>query len=179
MCHGTLGDLGEHRVHGLLQGKAQILFRDRHRLFPGRRVGRGEELVGMHLGGELVDSGQDAGETAVHALDGVGQFEEVRALLSQLLDVVARRRVVGDAQRAGEAVETVAHGDVEGLAEDPVPLRRVRDHLRVAAGDVEDHGICGPRDRPPHLDVADAVVDAHDRLVPEQAQRPRGHGDGL
>ncbi len=41
--------------------------------------------------------------------------------LGELLDVVPGRRLVAQFQRAGEAVQHVAHGDVDRLAEYPVP----------------------------------------------------------
>jgi hypothetical protein len=49
--------------------------------------------------------------------------------------------VVGQADLAREPVQAVAHGDVDGLPEDAVALLVVRDDLRVAAADVQHHGV--------------------------------------
>jgi len=59
------------------------------------------------------------------------------------------------------------------------PLLGIRDDLRVAPGHVQHHGIVGASDLASHLNVSDAVVDADQRLVPQQAQGARGDGDGL
>ena len=134
----------------------------------------------MHLGSEFVDAREDAGEGAVHALDGVGEVEKHAAtLFGELLDVVPRGGVVGNIQRTGEAVETVADGDVEGFAEDAVALGCVRDHLGVAAGDVQHDGVGGACDGAAHLDVADAVVHADQGFGPQERERAGGEGDGL
>lgn len=53
--------------------------------------------------------------------DSVGQLDELRPLLGEHLDVVPGRRVVGQVQQPREAVQAVAHGDVDRLAEDAVP----------------------------------------------------------
>lgn len=93
---------------------------------------------------------------------------------------MARRRVVADVQGAREAVEAVAHGDVEGLPEDAVAALRVGDDLRVTPRHVQDHGVRGARDLPAHLDVADAVVHADQGfVVPEQRERARRDRDAL
>ncbi|QBZ54269.1 hypothetical protein PoMZ_09965 [Pyricularia oryzae] len=156
-------NMGHGAFHGLLQSEAQI--------------GGGEKVrLGYHLGGQLVGASQDTREGAVHALDGVGKVQEHRALLGQLLNVVAGCRVVTDFQGAGEAVKAVADGDVKRLAKDAVPLLGVRDDLRVASADVQHDGVVGARDGAAHLDVADAVVDAHERLVPEQGERAGADG---
>lgn len=59
------------------------------------------------------------------------------------------------------------------------PLLGVRDDLRIAARHVQHDGIICAGDFAAHLDVADTVVDAHERLVPQQAQGAGGDGDGL
>ena len=106
-------------------------------------------------------------------LDTVRHLKELPAALGHLLDVVAGRRIVAELEGAREAVEAVAHGHVDGLAEDAVAAVAVADHLGVAAADVEDGGVVGARDQAAHLDVADAVVDGHERLVPQLGQRAR------
>ena len=73
--------------------------------------------------------------------------------LGHLLDVVTRRRVVGDGEGAGEAVEAVADGDVDGFAEDAIAPRGVGDDLGVAARDVEDDGVEGAGYFAAHFDV--------------------------
>lgn len=179
--HGALGDLHEHGENGLLQTETQVLGREPIfllDLLAPRDLG----LLLLHLGGEQVGGGEDAAEAAVHALDGVRQVEEPPAVgpPGEQLDVVAGGRVVADGEGAGEAVEAVADGDVEGLAEDAVPPLGVRDHLRVAPAHVQHDRVPGPRDRAPHLDVAHAVVHADERQVtPEQRERTRRHRDGL
>jgi len=153
--HGALRDLDQHREHRLLQREAQVGPREARvavfvclrellvTLRPVQTVGRGDGL----------DRREDAREGAVHALDRVGQLDEPLALLGQLLDVVPRGGVVGDVQRAREAVQAVADGDVERLAEDAVPLGAVGDDLGVAAGDVEDDGVRSAGDVTAHFDV--------------------------
>lgn len=163
--HGALGNLDEHSKDGLLQAEAQVL---------GGKVG--SRTASLHLGSEGVSRGQNAREGAVHALHRVGQVEQLGAALGELLDVVAGGGIVADGQGAGEAVQAVADGDVERLAEDAVALLGVGDDLRVAPADVEHDGVLGARDLAAHLDVADAVVDAHERAVPQQTQRAGGHG---
>ena len=51
------------------------------------------------------------------------------ALLGQLFDIVARAWVIREVQDSGESVQAVAHGDVNGLPKNAVPLVCVRNHL--------------------------------------------------
>lgn len=169
--HGPLGRLHQHREDGLLEGEAEVL-----------------GGVPAHAG---LQARQDARQGHVHALHAVRQLDQPLAPrsgkikytharppvvpLGHLLDVEAGTRVVGDAEEAGQAVEAVAHGNVDGLPEDAVALQRVRDDLRVPAAHVQDHRVARPRDLPAHLDVPDAVVHGHEWLAPEQRQCPR-HG---
>jgi len=118
--HGALGDLDEHGEDGFLQGEAEVLTGG---LLGALDVHQRLRLARQQLAGELVDHGQDPREGAVHALDRVRQVQQVPAALRQLLDVVPRSGIVADLQRAREPVETVADGDVERFAEDPVPSR--------------------------------------------------------
>lgn len=89
-----------------------------------------------------------------------------------LLYVVPGARVIRELKHPREAVEAVPDGDIDGLPEYPVPPFAVRDDLRVAAGDVQYDGVHGAGDRASHLDVRDAVVDADERLPPEERQSP-------
>lgn len=181
--HGPLRDLDQHGEDGLLQREAEVRGGDADLAVPELAALLGQHLVLRgHLRGQDVGGRQDPAEAAVHALDGVGQVEQHgrpparRRRLGQLLHVVPRERVVGDAQRAREAVDAVADGDVEGLAKDAVPLGRVGDDLGVAARHVQHNRVGRARDDAAHLNVPDAVVDADEGLVPEQGQRARAHG---
>ena len=55
-------------------------------------------------------------------LDCIGQCVELGAVFGTLLDVVAGAGVVGELEHPGEAVEAVAHRDVDRLAKYPVSL---------------------------------------------------------
>ncbi|CUS11212.1 unnamed protein product [Tuber aestivum] len=60
------------------------------------------------------------GETKILAGDWLTlrrELDKVLAFFGHLLDVVARRWVVGDVEGSGEAVETVSDGYVEGFTE--------------------------------------------------------------
>ena len=179
MRHGPLRRLHQHREYRLLQREAEVSLRI------GRVTRGGHVRARADLGvlprleqrvRPVLDGGEDPGEADVHPLDGVGQREEGGPVLGALLDVVARARVVAEADHPGEPVQAVAHRDVDGLPEYPVALLAVGDHLRVAAADVEHGGVLGAGDESPHLDVADAVVDADDGLVPELGHGARHHG---
>lgn len=178
MSHSALRDLDQHSVDGLLEAKAQILRRDPILLLNHLPSPLLALLLRSHLRRQQLRRRQDPAEAAVHALDRVGDIDQLPGLAPlprQQLDVVPGGRVVADGQRAREPIQAVADGDVQRLAEDAVPPLRVGDDLRVAAADVQDDGVRGPRDLPPHLDMAHAVVDAHERQAPEQRQRPRRH----
>lgn len=184
MRHGALRDLDEHGEHGLLETVAELRGGEPDLaggLVDGGLAARLPRVLLPHLRRQCISRQQDPAEAAVHALHRVGQVEEdlARGVLRQLLDVVARGGVVADVQRAREAVEAVAHGDVEGLAEDAVALLGVRDDLGVAARDVQHDGVVGARDLAAHLDVSDAVVHADQGLAPEQGEGARGDGDAL
>lgn len=167
MRHGPLRNLNQHGKDCLLQREAEILDSEARTLGSALQQLRGQGLC----------AGEDAGEGAVHALDNVGELEQLLALLGQLLDVVARRGVVADVEHAGEAVEAVADGDVERLAKDAVPLLGVGNDLGVAAADVQHDGVICAGDLAAHLDVSDAVVDADEGLIPEEGQGARADGD--
>ena len=96
-----------------------------------------------------------------------------------LLDVIPGARVIGELKDSGKAVEAVPNCDIDSLPEDPVPPLAVGDDLGVPPGDVEHDGVHGPRDRAPHLDVRDAVVDRHEWLPPEEGERAGGRGGDL
>lgn len=89
------------------------------------------------------------------------------SLLCLLLDVLSWTWVVAESYDAGKAVKTIAHGDIECLAKDSIALRAVCNDLGVASRDVEYDRISGSGDRATHLDVANAVVDTHKRLLVE------------
>ena len=58
------------------------------------------------------------------------------ALLRFLLDVVTRARVVAEVDDACKAIEAIAHGNIQCLSEDAVPLLRICDDLCVTSRDV-------------------------------------------
>lgn len=117
----------------------------------------------------------------------------MRSFLRELLDVVSRGWVVGDAESAGEPIEAVADSDIECLAKDSIALLCICNDLSVASADVENDGIHGPRNFPTHFDVyvcsqlpegvqidddlpltSDAVIDGHYRLLPQQSHCASG-----
>ena len=173
VSHSSLRDLNEHGKHRLLQRKAQILPRDE---LPTLRI---SQLAPLHLRRQLIHPSQDATKRTIHPLDRIRQIEQKPPLLSQLLDVVPRRGIIRNRQRPRKAIQTVPHRDIQRLAEDAIPLHAVRDHLRVPSRDIQDDRIGRAGDLPPHLDVADTVVDADQGLGPQQAQRARRHRHAL
>ena len=100
-------------------------------------------------------------------------------LLRQLLHVVAGKRIVWNHQRARKPIDAIPNRNVERLPEDAVPVRRVRDDLRVSARHIQHDRVLGARDASSHLDVADAVVHAHEGLAPEERAGSRGEGNAL
>ena len=54
--------------------------------------------------------------------DDVRQHNEFLSFLGELLNIVARRRVVRYFNNASESVQTRSDGDVESLAEDTIAL---------------------------------------------------------
>lgn len=177
--HRALRDLHQHGEDGLLQTEAQVLGGDPVFL-TNLLAPRDFSILLPHLRGQQVGGAEDAAEAAVHAFHGVGEVEEAAAATGEQLDVVAGRGVVADVEGAREAVEAVADGDVEGLAEDPVPPLGVRDHLRVAPAHVQHDRVLRARDLAPHLDVPHAVVHPDEgETAPEEGERARGDGDGL
>lgn len=165
MRHGALRNLHQHRVDGLLQREAQVL---------GCKIGRAR----LHLRSKGIDAGEDARKGAVHALDGVGQVQQLGAVLRHLFNVVARGRVVAYLERAREAVEAVADGNIERLAKYAVALLGVGNDLGVAAGDVEDDGVLGASDLAAHFNVADAVVYTDEGNAPKERDGACADGDG-
>lgn len=77
----------------------------------------------------------------------------LKKLFGYLLDVEAGARVVGKAENAREAVETVSDGDVDRFSEDAVPAVGIRDDLRVAAADVQDYRVLAAGDEAAHFYV--------------------------
>mmetsp|Transcript_15849 Transcript_15849/g.26524 ORF Transcript_15849/g.26524 Transcript_15849/m.26524 type:complete len:282 (+) Transcript_15849:1654-2499(+) len=160
--HGPLRRLHQHGEHRLLQRVAEV-----------RRCGLAARHQALVLGADLRE---DAAEADIHALDDVGQLQELRALQSLLLDVVTWAGIIGQPHDAGEAVQAIAHCDVDGLAEDPVAPVRVGDDLRVAAAHIQHHGVGTPCGHASHLDVAHAMVHAHQRLAQQQRHHASRHG---
>ena len=50
--------------------------------------------------------------------------------------------------------------------------------MGVPSTHIEHHGVLAPSEGSAHLDVGDAVVDGHQRLLPEQTQHARTHRTG-
>lgn len=174
MRHRPLRNFHQHRIDRLLETKAQIRRRNNvpRSLIPHIRIR-------LQIRGQDINARQDPRKRAIHPLHRIRQVHQHTPLLRQLLNVIPRRGIIADLQRAREPVQTVAHGDIERLPEDPVPLLRIRDDLRVPAAHVQHDRVLGAGDLAAHLDVADAVVDADEGLVPEEGEHARGDGDGL
>lgn len=85
-----------------------------------------------------------------------------------MLDVVARRGAVGEAQQSGEAIQAVADGYINSLAEDAVAPLTVGQHLCVASRYVKDDGVAAVRYDAAHLNMSDAMIDSNERLLPQQ-----------
>lgn len=101
---------------------------------------------------------------------GVDRWVSLHAPPRCPLDIVARRWVITEPNDTRKAVQAVADSNVECLAKNAVPLRRVRNDLGVAAGHIQDDGIHSTRDGASHLNVADAVVHTDKRLVVEDSK---------
>jgi hypothetical protein len=73
--------------------------------------------------------------------------------LGALLDIITRSRIVRQPYDPRKPIQTVPHGDIQRLPEDPVLLLRVGDDLSVPAGDVKDDWVVRCGDVAAHLDV--------------------------
>lgn len=60
-----------------------------------------------------------------------------------------------------------------------LPLFGISYDLRIPPRDIEYDGVIGAGDFAAHLDVSDAVVDAHQWLAPQETQTAGGDGHGL
>ena len=60
----------------------------------------------------------------------------MRLPLACLLYIVARAGIIAEIYNSGEAIQTVANSNIQGLAKDTVTLSRVCNYLGVAARDV-------------------------------------------
>lgn len=96
-----------------------------------------------------------------------------------LLNIVSRAGIIGEIEDSGEPIQTIADGNVNGLAKYTIPSLAVGDDLGVAAADVEDDGVDGAGDYPTHLDVGDAVVDGDDGFAPELGEDADDDGGDL
>lgn len=73
--------------------------------------------------------------------------------------------------------EEQADGRREGR--EGLPLFGISYDLRIPPRDIEHDRVIGARDFAAHLDVSDAVVDAHQWFVPQETQTAGGDGHGL
>ncbi len=105
-------------------------------------------------------SGHEAGESNIHAFDGVRELVVLVALLGELLE--DRTGVESHAEVPSELVQHVAYPDVLGLPEDPVAAFGVRYDLGVASRCVQKCGIGASGLGAPDLDVRYAMVHADD-----------------
>ncbi|GIX64502.1 nitronate monooxygenase [Babesia caballi] len=159
--HGALGDLHEHGEHVLLHAVAEVA-REALVVVVGAGATGQQLLLALN---QVLAASQQPAERAVHALDDEGERHELRVLgAGGELDGETGRGLVGETEQPRQAVKHVAGRDVESLAQHGVdlPLDVVREHLGVAARDVQDDGVLVAAQEAAHLDMADAVVDRDD-----------------
>mmetsp|Transcript_35397 Transcript_35397/g.92612 ORF Transcript_35397/g.92612 Transcript_35397/m.92612 type:complete len:398 (-) Transcript_35397:111-1304(-) len=157
MRHCSLSNFNEHRKDRLLERKAKV--------FPCALARRKFGL------GNLFDERGNPRKCDIHAFHRVGQLDIFFSFLGELFDIVPWTRIVGDLENSCKTVKAIADCNVNRLAEDAVPLLRVRNDLCVSPTDVKNGGVPGSRDQTPHLDMADAVIDSHERLAPKLCNR--------
>jgi hypothetical protein len=177
MCHGPLCNLDKHGICRLLQGKAQVFIRNQFSIFTSQPLRLGHVLP--HLLNKHLHTRQDAGKAAIHPLDGIRQIQQPLPLPRHDLDIVPGRRIVRNPEHPRKPIQAVPDRYIQRLPEDPVAVRGVGNHLRVATAHVQHHRIPRPRDGSSHFNVSDAVIDADEFLAPHQRQRARDNGDGL
>ena len=115
--------------------------------------------------GQLFYVGQHAREADIHALDDVGQIYILVAILGALLNIIAGGRIVGKVADPRKAIEAVSHRNINSLTEDTVSVLTVREHLGVAARDIENCGVLCLSNDSTHFYVADAVINSNQRDI--------------
>lgn len=72
-------------------------------------------------------------------------------------NIQSRRGIIRQPDDPREPIQTVPDRDIQRLAEYPITLLRIGDHLGVSARDVEDDGVVGLGDVAAHFDVCVGV----------------------
>ena len=128
-------------------------------------------LTGLLAAEQLFDVRQDTREADIHTLDYVGQLNVILAFFRLLLNVVARARIVRKLAEASEPIKHITDSNVECFAKYTIAALAVCEHLRVAAGHVEDCRVFRSSHDSAHLNVPNAMIYTYDRLVVHEGER--------